>query len=50
MSVSTRLNYLLKRTFCFSYALAFGGGPDGYALIQRFSKINISLTIEPIAK
>jgi len=30
--------------------LAFGGGPDGYVLIQRFSKINISLTFESIAK
>jgi len=25
--------------------LAFGGEPGGYVLIQRFSKINISLTI-----
>jgi len=25
-------------------ALAFVDGPNGYALIQRFSKINISLT------
>jgi len=31
-------------------AFAFGGGPGRYALIQRFSKINISLTIESIAK
>jgi len=30
-------------------ALAFGGKPGGYVLIQRFSKINISL-IESIAK
>jgi len=30
--------------------LAFDGGPGGYALIQRFLKINISLTIESIAK
>jgi len=30
--------------------LAFGGEPGGYVLIQQFSKINISLTIESIAK
>jgi len=31
-------------------ALAFGSRPGEYVLIQRFSKINISLTIESIAK
>jgi len=30
--------------------LAFGDRPGGYALIQRFSKINISLIIESIAQ
>jgi len=30
-------------------ALAFGGGLGGYALIQQFSKINISLTINYIS-
>jgi len=33
-----------------AYIVERFSGPDGYALVQRFSKINISLIIESIAK
>jgi len=36
----------LSETGIHRRALAFGGRPGGYALLQQFSKINISLTIE----